>query len=118
MKTKNQSLVTLVITGLLATATCALAAPNDAALLKQARISKAQAEEIARAKVPKAKIQSEEIENEHNALVWSFDMVTAGSKNITEVLVNAKTGKIVSVSRETPSDQAKEHAADQGNGQK
>ena len=68
--------------------------------------------------MPNAKIQSEEIENERNALVWSFDMVKTGSKNVTEVLVNAKTGKIVDVSTETPADQAKEHAADKASGQK
>ncbi len=85
---------------------------TDAQLLAQAKISKTQAEHIALAKVPNAKIQSAEIENEHNALVWSFDMVKPGSKNVTEVLVNAKTGKIVNASTETPGDQAKEHAAD------
>ena len=34
------------------------------------------------------------------------------SKNITEVQVDAKTGKIVSTQVETPEDQAKEAAAD------
>lgn len=86
--------------------------------MKQAKISKTQAAKIAIAKVPNAKIQSEEIENEHNALVWSFDMVKSGSKDVTEVLVNAKTGKVVSVSTETPNDQAREHAADKADGQK
>ena len=94
------------------------AGKTDAQLEAQAKISKTQAEQIAKAKVPHAKIQSEEIENEHNALVWSFDMVKTGSKNVTEVLVNAKTGKIVDISTETPADQAKEHAADKANGQK
>ncbi len=91
---------------------------TDAQLLAQAKISKTQAEHIAMAKVPGAKIQSAEIENEHNALVWSFDMVKTGSKDVTEVLVNAKTGKIVEVTTETPNDQAKEHAADKADGQK
>ena len=91
---------------------------SEAALLKQAKITKTQAEHIAMEKVPGAKIQSAEIENEHNALVWSFDMVKTGSKDVTEVLVNAKTGQIVEVTTETPNDQAKEHAADKANGQK
>lgn len=91
---------------------------TDAALLKQAKITKTQAEHIAMAKVPGAKVQSAEIENEHHALVWSFDMVKTGSKDVTEVLVNAKTGKIVEVTTETPNDQAKEHAADKADGQK
>ncbi|HEY3663016.1 MAG TPA: PepSY domain-containing protein [Chthoniobacterales bacterium] len=104
------------VASLLAISTTTWAAPTEAELMKQATISKSQAEQIARAKVPGAKIQSEEIENEHHALVWSFDMVKHGSKNVTEVLVNAMTGKIISVSTETPSDQAKEQAADTANG--
>ncbi len=108
----------LVFSGafLLAIPTSSWAAPTEAELMKQANVSKSQAEQIAHTKVPGAKIQSEEIENEHHALVWSFDMVKHGSKNVTEVLVNAMTGKIVSVSTETPSDQAREQAADKING--
>ncbi len=89
------------------------AAPSEAELLTQAKITKAQAEKIALAKVSHGKIQSAEIENEHHALVWSFDIVKPGSKDITEVLVNAKTGKIIDVSTENPAAQAKESAADQ-----
>ncbi len=118
MNNRTQPIVALVLTGLLATATCSWAAPSEADLIKQAKISKTQAEQIALAKVPNAKIQSAEIENEHNALVWSFDLVRTGSKNVTEVLVNAKTGKIVEVSTETPNEQAKERAADLANGEK
>ena len=88
---------------------------TDPQLVKQAKISKAQAEKIALKKVPKGKIRSAEIENEHHALVWSFDIATPGTANITEVLVNAKTGKIVDVSTENPTDQAKEKAADKAN---
>lgn len=102
----------------LATSALFAAGQTDAELLKQAKISKIQAEKIAMAKVPNGKIRSEEIENEHYALVWSFDIATPGTNHITEVLVNAKTGKIVDVSTENPTDQAKENAADKANGQK
>jgi Peptidase propeptide and YPEB domain len=103
--------VTLVVTS-------ALGAPSEAQLLKEAKVTKAQAERIALAKVPQGKIQAEELENENNTLVWSFDIAKPGSKNITEVQVNAKTGKIASVNIETPADQAKETAADKTSGQK
>jgi uncharacterized membrane protein YkoI len=115
---KNKGIVAAALLAGLTSTTLFAAGETDAQLLAQAKISKTQAEHIAMAKVPHAKIQSAEIENEHHALVWSFDMVKNGSKDITEVLVNAKTGKIVDVSTETPSDQAKEHAADKANGQK
>ncbi|MGI8433037.1 MAG: PepSY domain-containing protein [Chthoniobacterales bacterium] len=109
---KNYRLFLAVALTALVFPTAGFAAPSEAELLKQAKITKVQAEEIALAKVPNGKIHSAEIENEHNALVWSFDIVKPGSKNITEVLVNAKTGKIIDVSTENPAAQAKESAAD------
>lgn len=118
MKINYKTLLIGVTLAGLATSTLLAAGETDAELLKQAKISKTQAEEIALKKVPNGKIQSEEIENEHNALVWSFDIATPGTKTITEVLVNAKTGKIVDVSTEKPTDQSKEKAADKANGQK
>ncbi len=102
----------IVLSGLL-TANLVAAGETDAQLEAQAKVSKQQAEQIALAKVPNAKIQSAEIEHEHHTLVWSFDMVKPGDKNVTEVLVHAKTGKIVEVSTENPADQAKEKAEDQ-----
>ena len=43
---------------------------------------------------------------------YTFDISMPGSKNITEVQVDAKTGKIVDVHVETAKDEAKEKAAD------
>ena len=71
-----------------------------------------QAEKIALTKVPKGKIRSAELENACGPFVCSFDIAKSGSRDITEVLVNAKTGKIISVSTETPVDPAQEMAAD------
>ena len=110
--TKSYGLfLTVALTALVFPAT-GFAAPSEAELLKQAKITKAQAEKIALETVPNGKIQSAEIEKEHHALVWSFDITKPGSKDITEVLVNAKTGKIIDVSTENPAAQAKESAAD------
>ena len=89
-----------------------VAASSQAELMKEATVSKRQAEKVALDKVPKGVIKSEEIEREHGKLIWSFDIGTTGTKSITEVQVDAKTGKIVSVQVETPKDQAKEVAAD------
>jgi uncharacterized membrane protein YkoI len=111
MKNKYPTVLALALAAV-ATTSSGLAAQSEAELLKQAEITKSQAEKIALAKVPHGKTQSAEIENEHHALVWSFDIVKPSSREIAEVLVNAKTGKIISVGTETPNDQAKEHAAD------
>jgi predicted small secreted protein len=88
------------------------AASSQTELMKEATISKSQAEKTVLGKVPNGVIKGEEIEREHGKLIWSFDIATSGTKNITEVQVDAKTGKIVSTQVETPKDQAKEAAAD------
>jgi len=74
----------------------------------KAKIPKTEAEKIALSKVKDGKIVEAEIEKEHGKLIWSFDIATPGTKDITEVQVNAKTGKVVSVETETPVAQAKE----------
>ncbi len=78
----------------------------------KAKLSKEQAEKIAMTKVPGGKIKEGELEMEGGVLLWSFDVATEGSKNITEVNINAVTGKVVSVDVETPEAQAKEAKAE------
>jgi len=87
-------------------------APSEAELIKEAKISKGQAEKTAINKVPHGAIKSGEIEREHGRLIWSFDISTPQSSNITEVQVDAMSGKIVSTQVETVRDQAKESAAE------
>lgn len=89
-----------------------LANAGQAELIKQARVTKQQAEKIALAGVPQGRIKSGELEKEGGLLIWSFDIARPGTKNVTEVWVDAKTGKIASLNVETPKDQAKEAAAD------
>jgi hypothetical protein len=88
----------------------AFAAPTEGELIKEAKISKPQAEKTALARIPNGTIRSGELERGHGKLVWSFDIGTNSTKNVTEVQVDAKSGKIVSVKTETPTDEAKEAA--------
>ena len=84
------------------------AVSNDqAALEKEAKLSKKEATEIALKKVPGGKIASTELEREHGKLVYSFDIKTS-KPGVTEVLVNAMDGSIVSVSHESPAKEAAE----------
>jgi hypothetical protein len=84
----------------------------DPKLLREARLSQARAEKIALRRAPGGKVKSGELEREKGHLVWSFDIGSTTSGNITEVLVDAKSGQIVSVQTETPRDQAAEARAD------
>lgn len=101
----------MVLGGVVTTANL-MAGQTEASLMKEAKITKVQAERRALAKVPQGVIKSAEIEKEHGKLIWSFDIAQAGTKNITEVQVDAKTGEIAAVDVETPKDQSKEAAAD------
>ena len=100
-----------MVLGFAATGTFA-AQPSKVELMKQAKITKGKAEQIALAKVSHGIVKSAEIEKEKGRIVWSFDIARPGTRDITEILVDAKTGKIISTQTESPRDQAKEAAAD------
>jgi uncharacterized membrane protein YkoI len=58
--------------------------------------------------VPGGTIKEGELEKEHGKLIWSFDIATPGTQDITEVHVDAVTGQVVNLEKETPADQQKE----------
>ncbi len=84
------------------------ASEQEAKLESQARISKPEAEKIALAHAPNGTIREGELEKEKGRIVWSFDIATPGSQDITEVQVDAQTGQVVSVEKETPKQEQKE----------
>ena len=81
---------------------------HQAKLQAKAKISKVDAQKTALAKVPGGKVKDAELEEENGKLVWSFDLAKTGTKDITEIQVDAVTGEVVSVAQETPADQKKE----------
>jgi hypothetical protein len=85
---------------------------TQAKLHAEAKISEADARTTALATVPGGSVSSSELETEHGKLIWSFDIAQVGSKNITEVQVDAKTGKIVSSKTETPDKERQEAIAE------
>lgn len=84
------------------------AQPSQAQLQAQARITQEQATQAALARVPHAKVQSAELEREHGRLIWSFDLAQDGRSGVTEIQVDAVSGKIVSQKRESSSQEAAE----------
>jgi Peptidase propeptide and YPEB domain len=85
---------------------------SQAKLLAEAKVSKDDAAKTALAQVPGGTIKEGELEKEKGKLIWSFDITTEGSKDITEVNVCALSGKVVDVQKESPEDQAKEKDED------
>ena len=105
----------LIITGLLAAAIvvigaagCASEKSEQAELQAQAKISKEQAQQTALAKAPGGTVKEAELEKEKGKLIWSFDITTPDSKDITEVNVDAITGDVVGVEKESPKRQKNE----------
>jgi len=105
----------LIIAGLLAVALATVAGTGcetekseQAKLQAQAKISKEQAQLTALAKVSGGTIKEGELEQEKGRLIWSLDLTTPDSKDITEVNVDAITGEVVSVEKETPEQQKPE----------
>ena len=111
MKLKN-IVGTIITAGLLAGGFTACETEKEheskADLAAEAKITRAQAEQTAMAKVPNGTIKEGELEKEKGKLIWSFDIATPGTSDITEVAVNAITGEVVSVDKESAADEAKE----------
>jgi uncharacterized membrane protein YkoI len=73
---------------------------SESALQAQAKISKADAQATALAKVPNGSVKEGELEREHGRLIWSFEINTPDTKDITEVNVDATSGEVVNVEHE------------------
>jgi Peptidase propeptide and YPEB domain len=59
----------------------------------------------------KGMIKSSELEKEYGKMIYSFDIRTAKG-GITEVNIDAYTGKVIAVQKENAADEAKEKADD------
>jgi hypothetical protein len=111
-------LVTLMGFSMVSLGANAASAADEAKLMSQAKVDRPAAEKTALARVPGGTVKEGELEREHGKLVWSFDVAKPKTQNITEVQVDAISGKVVSVVVETPKDQAKEAAADKASAAK
>lgn len=108
LKSLIVSLLSLVLVAGVACSTFETKQAKESRLAAKAKISRAEAEKTALAKVPGGAVVEGGLEEEKGKLIWSFDISMPGSKNVTEVQVDAITGAIVSVEIETPAQQEKE----------
>src|SRR2546423_3304626 len=74
---------------------------SETELLKQARVTKHQAKKIALAKVKRGAIKCVALEKENGVLIWSVDIAQPPKKDLTDVWVDATTGKITAIEVET-----------------
>ena len=113
---KHKNVRNLLITGIVAALSQAgigWAEKTEAQLKALAKITEEQATAIALKKVPGSTVKEKaDLEEEKGKLIWSFDLATAGSADVTEVAVDAITGAVVEVKKETPKDQQKESQED------
>jgi hypothetical protein len=68
---------------------------------------------IALAKVKRSAIKCVALEKENGVLIWSVDIAQPPKKGLTDVWVDATTGKITAVEVETPITEMKEVAEHQ-----
>ena len=88
------------------------AVPSQDALMTQAKVTKEQATQTALGKVPNGVVKGAELEREHGKLIWSFDLAQSGKSGVTEVQVDAVTGKVVSLKHESAANEAGEASAE------
>src|SRR5262245_2426154 len=108
MKTKDV-VVAVVSTVVLSASlvSCATASHRETKLQAESKITRAEAEKIALAKVPGGTIREGEIEKEKGQLIWSFDITTPGTTDITEVHVSALNGDVIAIEKEGPAKEKK-----------
>ena len=73
---------------------------KQARLAAEAKVSQTDAQAAALAQAPNGTVKESELEKEHGKLIWSFDIATPGTTDITEVNIDAITGKVVAVEKE------------------
>ena len=88
------------------------AGSSQTRMLRDAKVDRTHAEGVALGVARGGTIKTSEIEREHGRLVWSFDIAMPNTRDITEVLVDAKTGKVVSVQKENAAKEAAEARAE------
>ena len=88
---------------------------SETELPKQARVTKQQAKKIALARVKRGAIKRVELEKENGLLIWSVDIAQPLKKDLTDVWVDATTGKITAVEVETPITEKQEAAEEEAN---
>jgi uncharacterized membrane protein YkoI len=87
-------------------------AESEQAMMREAKVDRTHAEKIALAATHGGKIKSIELEREHGRLIWSCDIAMPSRSDVTEVAVDAKLAKVISVKKETAAQERAEAKAE------
>jgi uncharacterized membrane protein YkoI len=79
---------------------------ETAGLFAKAAVSADSARALALAAVPGAMMTKGELEEEDGTLIYSFDLRVAGEEGVTEVHVDAMTGKVIRMEHEADEEEA------------
>lgn len=83
-------------------------------LAAQATIKADSAQAIALARVPNGRVREAALENKGDTLVYSYDIRVPGKSGVEEVVVDAKTGAVISQTHESAATERKEAATEGG----
>ena len=75
---------------------------QNPALLAKAKVSQADAEKTALKKAPDGTVKESELKEKKGKLVWSVEMTRPKTTKVTEVKIDAVTGKVLKVEVEDP----------------
>ncbi len=95
-----------------------VSAESEREMMREAKVDRMHAERIAVAAAHGGKVVEIELEREHGKLIWSCDVVKENSKMVTDVEIDAKLGKVLSVKQESAAKKAKDAAEEKKNGGK
>ena len=104
--------VAVVVASALCPARAFAAPASSDALRAEAKVSQEQATATALGRVRQGTVKSVELEKENGKLVWSFDIARPRTKGVTEIQVDAITGKVVLMKKESAAQEAREAKAE------
>jgi hypothetical protein len=73
---------------------------SQTGLESEAKVTEPQAQAIALTRVPNGTVRSSELGTEHGQPIWLFDIAQPLVRGLTEVYVDARSGKILLVKRD------------------
>lgn len=99
-------LLAAILSFVLLTPAISRAGAIKGSLIKQASVTRSEAERIALSQVQDGKILHTDLKKEHGKIIWFFDVSRPHTKEVTAVQVDAKSGNVLLLSAHPPIQQS------------